>query len=288
MRRQRAGTFTTPIFVYDDYVDFLQAYCDYMRRFGVTRKQLVTEAGIGSHAFLSDVLARRKKVGRRHVEGLVRAVGLTGDEAEYFSLLVAKEATREPREKEILYRRLAELRNRNLRSVLADQDLEYFASWRYPVIREYVLLKGIVFSPKEIVRDLVGLKLGSREVEAALRKLEKWGLLEYDTEARGWRPSERMDTIGYRDMPHAVVNDVKRALIEASVHAMEMLDRDSRHVSMAIRGLSEEQYRRFCERIDELRREFLSLDGNGGEGDRVAALNVQLFPVLLVDRENEQ
>jgi uncharacterized protein (TIGR02147 family) len=89
-------------------------------------------------------------------------------------------------------------------------------------------------------------------------------------------------------MPHAVVNDVKRALIEASVHSMEMLDKHRRHVSMAIRGLDEKQYRRFCDRIDALRQEFLSLDGNGAKGDRVAALNVQLFPIMLVESDNEE
>ncbi len=287
MKAQRAGTFVTPIFVYDDYVDYLQAYSDYMRRFGVTKKDLVAKAGIGAHAFLSDVIARRKKIGKRHIDGLTKALSLTGDEAEYFRLLVLREITRNPREKERYYRELGELRNKNVRSVLADQDLEYFASWRYPIIREYVLLKGIIFSPKEVVRDLVGLKLGSRDVEAALKKLEKWNLVTYDDEQGGWRPNEQQDAISYRQIPHAVVNDVKRALIEASVHAMETLQAEQRHVSMAIRGLSHKQYQQFCDRIDSLRKEFLSL-ADGAENDRVLALNVQLFPVMLAGYENKE
>jgi uncharacterized protein (TIGR02147 family) len=282
MKPGRAGTFLTPIFVYDDYVDYLRDYSDYMRRFGVTRKDLVKKAGIGAHAFLSDVIARRKKIGKRHIEGMVNALELRGDAAEYFSLLAHREITRDPREKERCFRQLGELRAKNLRSVLADQQLEYFASWRYPIIREYVLLKGVVYSPKEIVRDLIGLKLGSREVENALHKLEKWKLVRYDPKQGGWRAHEQQDAISYRRIPHAVVNDVKRALIEASVHAMETLTSEQRHVSMAIRACSHEQYREFCKRIDALRQEFLELDDTG-DNDRVLALNVQLFPVMLAD-----
>jgi hypothetical protein len=63
---------------------------------------------------------------------------------------------------------------------------------------------------------------------------------------------------------------------------METLSTEQRHVSMAIRACSHEQYRHFCTRIDALRQEFLELDETG-DNDRVLALNVQLFPVMLAD-----
>ena len=59
-RNKKAGRLSTPVFVFDDYVDFLQAWYGYAKRFGVTQKSFVEKAGVGTQAYFSDVLARRK------------------------------------------------------------------------------------------------------------------------------------------------------------------------------------------------------------------------------------
>lgn len=279
MREKRLHT---PIFVFDDCVDFLQEWYSYAKKFGLTQKEFIKKAGIGAQSFLSDVLARRKKIGKKHIDGFVKALELTGEEAEYFSLLVQKEITREPREREILFRKLAELREKNLSSILDNRILEYFASWKYPIIREYIVNKGIVRSPKEIVNGLINLKLNSRDVEQALKKLQKWNMIVYDEREGGYRPKNIREIITYDLMPHAVVNDVKRTMIETSIHAMETMEKKKRHVSMAIRGISEEKYQEFCKRIDALRNEFLELEINPDDADRIVTMNVQMFPVMRV------
>jgi hypothetical protein len=75
-------------------------------------------------------------------------------------------------------------------------------------------------------------------------------------------------------------------MIEASVHAMETLDKDDRHVSMAIRGVSEDLYRELCENIDRLRQEFLAAESRG-KADRVVSFNAQVFPVMRLGVEDD-
>jgi hypothetical protein len=53
-------------------------------------------------------------------------------------------------------------------------------------------------------------------------------------------------------------------------------------VSTAIRGVDETTYKEFCVRIDELRREFLAKPAAGGNADRIAVLNVQLYPIAKI------
>jgi uncharacterized protein (TIGR02147 family) len=272
---------TTPIYIYDDHIDYLREWYLYAKRFGLTQREFLGNAGIHANAFLSDVLSGRKKIGRRHIAGFVKALGLKGDEQDYFSLLVRKEKCRKPEDKREIFESLAKIRKQNITSVLPNRTLEYFASWRYPVIREYILCKGAVRSPKEIADALRNLRLSTHEITLALAKLLSWNMIAFDDAAGEYR-AIGTGTIAYGAMPHPVVNDVKRTLIEASVHAMEETPRDQRHVSMAIRGISEKSYQELCMKIDSFRQEFLSLQEDREIVDRIVSLNIQVFPVMQV------
>jgi uncharacterized protein (TIGR02147 family) len=273
----------TPIFIYEDYVDFLQAWYRYARRFGLTQREFMKKARIKAQSFFSDVLSGRKKLGEGHIKGFITALELSDAEAEYFNLLVIKEITRDIHEKEALLRKLAFFREKHLSAVLSDGTLEYFSAWKYPVIREYIKSKGVVRSSREIAGDLLHLKLSSADIKSALNKLCKWNLITFDEKLNGYRSNPAQDIITYKEMPHAVVNDVKRSLIESSIHAMETLDKDERHVSMAIRGLDKESYGLFCAKIDALRKEFLEHD-TGKNTDRILSLNIQLYPIMKICR----
>jgi uncharacterized protein (TIGR02147 family) len=280
MKKNRLNT---PIFIYEDHVDFVRDWYAYAKRFGLTQREFLKTAGINANAFLSDVIGRRKKIGRSHVAGFIKALELRNDEKEYFRLLAQKERCRKPVDRTPIFERLAQLRKNNLSTMLENRTLEYFASWQYPVIREYLVCKGSVSSPKEIVKALVNLKLSTHEVNQALTKLEKWGMIVHDKSAGLYRPAEK-GAISYEDMPHPVVNDVKRTLIEASVHAMEEMPKDERHVSMTIKGIGKASYNELCAKIDALRKEFLDQDDQKESADRIVSLNIQLFPVMKIGR----
>lgn len=277
------GRLTTPVFVYDDYVDYLAAWFAYARRFGYSQKQFVADAGLPAHAFVSDILARRKKIGRRHVDAFCRSMGLVGQEAAYFAALVERDCARGPSAKDNALRTLAAIRESNLSVILRQRHLEYFAQWHYPVIREYLVAAGRVSSVKQITRALVNVRLSSRQIETALRKLEQWGLARRDSDG-AWVAAQEVGALSHGDIPHAVVNDVKREVIEAGILAMETMPRTQRSVSMSIRGLSSDAFERFCSRVDQLRREFLELRDDQ-PADRVAALCVQLFPLARTGAE---
>jgi uncharacterized protein (TIGR02147 family) len=277
--------FGTPIFVFDDYVDYLKAWYSYARRFGFTQKMFMEKARINAKAFFSDVLSQRKKIGEKHVQGFIEVLELSPDEAEYFSLLVHKKNANTPDEINATGKKLAHLRAKKTPVILSGGGtMEYFSSWKYPVIREYIKARGLVRSPSEISKSLLHLKIGLTEARQILLKLQKWNMIEYDDINKMYRPVNDC-VVTYSEMPHAVVNDVKRTFIETSIHSMENLDKDSRNISMAIRGMNRETYARFCQKIDEIRKEFLESSDGSEKCDHVYTLLVQLFPVMKIDQE---
>ncbi|KMQ50438.1 hypothetical protein CHISP_2685 [Chitinispirillum alkaliphilum] len=278
MKKNRMNT---PLFTYEEYSDYLRDWYDYAKRFGMSQKEFLERAGIKSRSFLCDVISKRKKIGSRHVDGFVVALDLRGDETEYFRLLVEKENCNDHGKKRELFESLADLRKKNLRTMLASKELEYFASWRYPVIREYVSCRGGVSDAREISDALVNLQLTTSDVKKALTKLKKWNMVRQDS-STGWYYPVQDSVVSYKDMPHPVVNDVKRSLIEASIHAMESTDKEKRHITMALKGVDESSYKKMCQKIDELRQLFLESENDTGEADRIVSLNVQLFPVAQI------
>ena len=271
----------TPIFIYDDYVDYLSAWYRYAKRFRLTQRAFMERTGAGPQAYFSDILARRKKLAIKHIPGFVAALELTGDAAEFFSLLVRKEHARIGAEKEQVLKQLSRFREKHLSTLVTDGNAEYFSSWKYPVVREYIVSRGCVSSLKEIQRAFLHFSMPLDEVRRTVNRLIQWKMVVTDPKTGGLRPGPGLSTITYDVMPHAVVNDVKRLFIESSMHAMETLPAEERHITMAVRGISREKYERFCRKIDELRKEFLSDGDLGNTTENVYGLNVQLFPLML-------
>lgn len=117
--------FGTPIFVFEDYVDFLKAWYSYARRFGFTQKDFREKAHINAKAFFPDVIAQRKKIGEKHIKGFVDALKLSPDEADYFSLLVHKKNARDPGEITAIGGKLACLRAKKTSAILAGGGTDF-------------------------------------------------------------------------------------------------------------------------------------------------------------------
>lgn len=281
---------STPIFVFDDYVDYLKAWYGYARRFRMTQRAFIECAGVGSQAYFSDILSRRKKLAVQHIQGFINALELTGRESEYFNMLVLKEHAKKGEEKENVLKKLAHLREMNISKLITDANAEYFSSWKYPVVREYIASMGYVASLREIKHAFLHFTMPLAEVRSTVEKLVQWKLVQKDEKNGGFRAIDGLSTISYTEMPHAVVNDVKRLFIESSVHAMETLPQGERHITMSIRGMSREKFRLFCQKIDELRAQFLSSEKDEDRADYVYGLNVQLFPLMSIqpDTGNEK
>jgi len=283
---QRPKRLSTPIFVFDDYIDYLKAWYGYAKRFRMTQRTFVERAGVGSQAYFSDILARRKKLAIQHITGFMKALELTGREAEYFNLLVLKEHAKKGEEKEKVLKKLARFREKNISTLVTDANAEYFSSWKYPVVREFIASMGYVATLRDIKHAFLHFTMPLADVRHTVEKLIQWKLVVQDEQTGGYRPVEGLSTITYSGMPHAVVNDVKRLFIESSVHAMETLPQDERHITMAIRGMSREKYIQFCKRIDELRKEFNESENDSLPHDHVYGLNIQFFPLMSVNQDD--
>ncbi len=206
-----------------------------------------------AQVYFSDILARRKKLATKHKAGFAEALGLSGDAAEYFSLLMQKAHVKSGEEKDRINKKLSKLREKNLSMLVTDVNAEYFSSWKYPLVREYIVSRGYVSSVKEIRRALLHFRMSLNDIRRTVNKLVKWKMVVADGKSGVLTPGEPVGSVSYESMPHSVVNDVKRFFIESSIYAMETLPAAERHISTALREMSRKKYEEFCVKINELR-----------------------------------
>lgn len=275
------------IYLYEDYISFLEDWLTYKKQFGMTSRKFLEMAEIKARAFMSDILSGRKKLPSKYIKSFSNIMDLNDDEARYFELLVQKCNSKKIDEKAYLSKKLSEIRIEKLTTILKKKNLGYFSSWKYPVVREFLVAKKKIISPKEVVNSLVSHDLTSRDVKNILNKLVLWEMASYNEEKKEWRPLEEKTVFDYDELPHVVVHDTKKEMIDTAMKAMATLPKNERHATMAIRSMSEEKYLDFCKKIDDLRAEFLSLDVAPGSEDRVVTLNIQAFPVMMFGKGDE-
>lgn len=127
------------VFDYFDYVEYLNDFYDELKktRIGFSFRSFAQNAGIPSHSYLLRVIKRQRKLSPKYIDTFIKALNLKSLEAQYFSSLVFFNNSNKSSEKEKHLKTILSLRCRCKEEYrLADEQLDYFQHWYYPVIRE--------------------------------------------------------------------------------------------------------------------------------------------------------
>ena len=214
------------------------------------------------------------------------ALGLAGDAAEYFRLLVVLTQTSDPAERRAVQVSLGRLRRYQDVQALADASDAYHRHWYLPAIRELSLTDVFRADPKWIARVLTP-KILIREAKLALTTLEQLGLLRPD-ESGLLRAAHRQ--VGTELEPNSdQIADFHRAMIARASQSLSDVPRPERDVSSITLSVDASGLPAIKKRIQEIRRELLDEFDAGKSGVQVIQVNFQLFPLSKrIDEETEQ
>jgi uncharacterized protein (TIGR02147 family) len=153
---------------------------------------------------------------------------------------------------------------------------EYHACWYVPAIRELVGCDAFQEDARWIANAMLP-PIKPSEAASALTLLLKLGLLERDAAGKLRQTSAIVSTGAEVRGVHIV-----RYHTEMIARAAQSLDRvpaAERDISALTLTVSERGLARLKQRIQEMRRELLSMAESEAERTRVVQLNVQLFPL---------
>ena len=266
------------LFAYLDYREYLRDYYRQKKRAGrgFSFRAFTQRTGLKSPNHLKRVMDGDRNLSEEAAERYASALGLRGDEAEYFRELVRFNQAKKTSDRRTAHRRLTQFRGYRRAQRLDAQQDRYHSEWYIPAIREMSAQAGFRPDPKWIAGELVP-SITERQAEKALAVLAELGMLVTDAEGRTHRP-ERVVSTGPETGGVHVVN-YHRAMMDVAIRSIDEVVPEERDISAVTLCLHEADIPGLKERIRNFRRELLALEAPEGEGERVVQVNVQMFPL---------
>jgi uncharacterized protein (TIGR02147 family) len=216
------------VFSYEDYRTYFRDVYEDRKRRGLSHRGLARRAGLSSPSFLKAVMDGQKNLAPATAKRVATAIGLTGDAAEYFRLLVGHNQTVDASERRTIHVSLGRLRRYQDVQPLADARDSYHRHWYVPAIRELSQSDRFRSDPGWIARMLMP-RISVREAKQALTTLERLGLLRR-TESGGLRATHPQLATELEPNSDQIA-DFHRAMITRAAQALSDVPRSERDIS---------------------------------------------------------
>jgi uncharacterized protein (TIGR02147 family) len=207
---------------------------------------------------------------------VARALGLSGDAADYFVALVAFNQGREPTERQAAYRRMQRFRRfREVQGPDLASDA-YHSHWYIPAIRELASTPSFREDAGWIARVLKPT-ISRREAESGLAVLVDLGLLARDKKGSLKPVHRQVATEPETRSLH--VAKFHRSMMARASEAIDEIPRPERDISSITLAVDGAGLAALKARFQEIRRELLDEFASDRQGVQVVQVNFQLFPL---------
>jgi uncharacterized protein (TIGR02147 family) len=270
------------IFNYLDYRSFLEDFFAHRKKQdpGFSLRTFARHPGLSlsSSSFISAVIKGRKNLSQNLRLRFGRAMELEPSEMEYFESLIRFNQSKSADEKSHYQAQLSRFHGSRAR-ILNEANHRFYSRWYYSVVWHYFGLHQDRNSPARIAKAIFP-PLTVPEVEEAIQALLELNLIK--KLANGYAVIDRHLSTG-RSFRGGEAREHNKRFIQLALDGIDRLPPEDRQYNVTSFSVSRRGAERIKERIDALRaevRELAEADeaGGGGNGDRIYALALQLFP----------
>lgn len=267
------------IFTYLDYRKFLRDWFA-ARKAGNPRfshRAFARRAKQASPSLLLHVIEGKRNLTPATTEAFTNAMALTGEEAEFFSALVAFDQADTLDERNKAWERVRATRRFREARRLDGDAVEYLSHWYYPAIRELAACGGLRADPEWVAAQMMP-KVTVAQARKALEVLRSLGLLVED--ASGYLVPADASVV----TPHEVVGlagmNYHLGMIERARDALQGVPHQERHFAAVTVAIPVSLVSRLKRELDAFQERVLDLcDGADLPRDRVYQVNLQLLPL---------
>jgi uncharacterized protein (TIGR02147 family) len=266
------------VFAYLDFRAFLRDYYNARKTSGrgFSYRSFSRRAGLKSPNYLKLVIDRERNLSADMAERFARACGLKGDEARYFSDLVAFGQASTLVERNQHYARLTGFQRYRNAHKLDLVHAAYYSAWYMPAIRELAARADFRGEPSWIARQLLPA-ISTREASRALDTLFELGLLVREADGSVHQADALLSTGPETRGLH--IASYHRSMMQCAMDAIDLVPAHQRDISSLTLCLGEAGLRAFKERVQRFRKELLELSALESDPEQVVQLNFQLFPL---------
>lgn len=269
------------IFDYTDYRKFLSdAWTERKaadKRF--SHRAIATRAGFASSAFFGRILSGDANLTPTATLHLAEIFRLGRSETRYFEHLVLFDQARSQEERALFLDRIVAWRKGRIPQLESDQ-IEFCENWWVVVMREVLDLAESEGDPA-ILAKILRPAITPLQASRALEVLARLKLIEKDKNGI-WRKTEAVLTTG--NLEAAAIDTFRKDTLRLAAESIDRFPREDRSISTLTVTLSPATFERLRDRFRHLRREILDMAREDRDADRVIQVNIQAFPLALMDQ----
>lgn len=267
------------LFEYLEYGEYLRALYIENKRINpsFSYRVMARDMGFTSPNYCKLLIDGERHLARKSFEKVFDALSFTRKEQEYFAYLVEFARAKEPHEKNFYFGKIARFRGERSITEIKPEQFDYLIHWYNVAVRELILHRPTLTSPSQISREFLP-EVSPEEAANSLVLLKRLGLIEM-TDGAYVGTSRLLNTNGNSEIGSMAIRDFHRQMVRLAEASLDSVPVSKREFSSVTLSLSEEGYRKMCQRIQEFREEALHIACDDRGVDRVMQLNMHLFPL---------
>ena len=262
-----------------EYTDFRQFFQD---RFEIRKAEnpafslrwVAAKAGMDPGT-LSRVMKGERKLDSRFSARLGQALGLIGDEKEYFENLVLFSQARSQTEKNQFYEKMLKLLGSKVRT-LEERQYEYYSQWYHVALRELLNVYEFKGDFQELAK-MLRPAIRPQDARKAVQLLLESGLVEVDADGV-YQLTEKLISSG-EGISSMLADNFHLAMGEMALRSIQEMERKERSFSSLTLTLSEAGKESVDSALARFRRTVMEIAKRDTKVDGVFQMNFQIFPL---------
>jgi uncharacterized protein (TIGR02147 family) len=275
-----------PIEAYTDYRKFLKDYYEdrKQRTPSFSHRQFCNKAGLGSPSFLREVIDGKRNITDATLPAFQKALGLGEVGTAFFAAMVRFNQTTDPVMKRSFLEAMRGLRKKVPVALVALDAYEYYSTWYLPVLRELAVQRDWADDWAALAKA-VRPRIRKSQVREGLELLEKLGFLRRN--GSRWEQADPSISTG-GEVDSQAVRSANREYARLGMESIESFPPSRRDVSSLLMGVPASAFPKIKQEIREFKDRLVRLAQESETPiDRVYAMNLQFFPIGLLDAEEE-
>lgn len=278
------STFQSMASVFDssDYREYLREHYNALKARNplLSYRWLSAKAGINSSAFFPQIIEGRRNLTKGSLLKVVRALEMTGPEAEYFENLVFFNQARTLEEKNHFFDRLVSIQSQARSNAILPEHYEYFAQWWHPAVREAAVLRSWG-DDWESLGAFLRPAITPEQARDSIQLLLRLGFLR--RKGKGYLQVEPVLRASGGPFPDLRLARFQVSMLQLAQQAFDRVPGTERSGAATVFGISEQTFHRFVKRSRQFRAQLQEMARVDEKADRVYLLSMNLVPLSRIE-----
>lgn len=269
---------------YKDYRKYIRDYYTREKKASaLSWRKFSKLANFSSPNFLKQVCDGKSNLSKSSAERVADAMSLQGFEKKFFLNLVVFNQSHSKEKRDKASQEMDVIIKDNKIRKIGNDTLAYYDTWIHSVVRELAPILSNVNAAN--IAKKCRFRVSIQDVEQSLAFLLRVGLLRKTIKGKFVQTEKIVE--GDTERIPIAIRSMNRQMAQLAEHALDEVPAEQRDFAGITMGLSKKSYKEILRELGKCRKKILDIVSKEEQVDRVYRLNLQLFPMTIIEEECE-